>query len=184
VLCDSKSNRAASLKVLAVAGALVYVLFVVGCGLAGHYIQATTSMKPIIDVGDHIVTIELKSDLLNPIKRFDIVTYKAQPNNGRIGPEVIMIHRVIGLPNEKVEIRGGQIIVSDKVLDEPFDKISGGIDYPAIQIEEGEYFLLGDNRPGSLDSRYWIRPTIKREDILGKATKIIHKSDWESGRRW
>ena len=70
------------------------------------------------------------------------------------------------------------------VLDEPFEKTIGGIDFPATQISENEYFLLGDNRPNSLDGRYWNKPTIKREEIYGKVNTIIHKEDWDNGKRW
>ncbi len=47
------------------------------------------------------------------------------------------------------------------------------VNFPAVTIPENEYFLLGDNRPRSLDSRYWKPPTIKGKEILGKVVQII-----------
>lgn len=165
---------------------LVLCCLAINCGVAGHYIQSTSSMMPNIGIGDHFTTIEIKNNELNPIERFDIVIYKPQPSKIDVGAieNTRFAHRVVGMPNEKIEIKKGGIYINDKLLDEPFEKTIGGIDFPATQISENEYFLLGDNRPNSLDSRYWNKPTIKREEIYGKVNTIIHKEDWDNGKRW
>lgn len=165
---------------------LVFCCLAIGCGLGGHYIQSTNSMSPAIGIGDHFTTIEIESKTLNPIERFDIVIYKPQPNKTKLETEenTKFAHRVIGMPNEKIEIKKGAIYINDKLLDEPFEKNVGGRDYPATVIPENEFFLLGDNRPNSLDSRYREKPTVKREDIYGKVTTIINKEDYENGKRW
>jgi len=163
---------------------LVFCLLAIGCGLGGHYIQSTGAMIPTIGIGDHLGTFEIKSNSVNSIERFDIVVYKSQPNKANVSEDAYFIHRVVGLPNEKIETKEGKVFINDKVADEPFEKIPGGIDFPATKIPEDEYFLLGDNRPQSLDSRYWNKPTIKREDIRGKVTTIIHKEDWDKRKRW
>lgn len=158
----------------------------ISCGIAGHYTQSTSSMMPNIGIGDHFSTIEITSKELNPIERFDIVVYKPQLSKVDVGAEenTKFVHRVIGLPNEKLEIKKGAIYINEKLLNEPFEKTVGGVDFPPTQILENEYFLLGDNRPNSMDSRYWNKPTIKREEIYGRVTTIIHKEDWEKGKRW
>lgn len=165
---------------------LVFCCLAIGCGVAGHYVQPTGSMIPNIGIGDHLTTIEIKNNELNPIERFDIVVYKPQPSKIDVGAteNVRFAHRVIGMPNEKIEIKKGEIYINDKLLSETFERNIGGIDFPATQIPEGAYFLLGDNRPNSLDSRYWNKPTIRREEIYGKVNTIIHKDDWDKGKRW
>lgn len=95
----------------------------IGCGFYRHYIQSTDSMLPAIGIGDHLGSINIKSDSVNPIKRFDIVVYKFQPNKVDVGEGAYLVHRVIGLPNEKVEVKAGKVFVNDKILDEPFEKI-------------------------------------------------------------
>jgi signal peptidase I len=141
-------------------------------------------MSPTINIGDHLGTVEIKSNKLNPIERFDIVVYKAQPTKINVGEVKYLAHRVVGLPNEKIEIKKGAVFINDKLLEEPFERNVGGPDFPAPTIPENEYFLLGDNRPNSLDSRYWNKPTIKRENIYGKVTTIVRKEDYDKGKRW
>ena len=175
------------MKTFTVCTILIFCCLAIGCGIAGHYIQSTNSMSPTIGIGDHFTTIEIKNNDINPTKRFDIVVYKPQPSKEKIGldEKTKFAHRVIGMPNEKIEIKRDEIYINDKLLNESsFEKNVGGIDFPATSIPENEYFLLGDNRPNSLDSRYWIKPTIKREDIYGKVNTIIHKEDWDKGKRW
>ncbi|MBA3785512.1 MAG: signal peptidase I [Acidobacteria bacterium] len=174
------------MRVFVVCTILVFCCLAIGCGLGGHYVQSTDSMSPTIGIGDHFTTIELKSKTLNPIERFDIVVYKPQPSKANIETEenTRFTHRVIGLPNEKIEIKKSVIYINNKLLGETFEKIAGGIDYPATAIPDNEYFLLGDNRPQSLDSRFWNKPTIRREDIYGKVNTIVHKEDWDKGKRW
>lgn len=166
---------------------LVFCCLAIGCGIGGHYVQSTVSMLPNIATGDHVGTVEIKSNSLNPIERFDIVVYQAQATKHKVDFDIkstVFIHRVIGMPKEKFEIKEGKVFINDKLLDEGFQKINGGEDFPAVNIPESEYLLLGDNRPQSLDSRYWNKPTIKREDIRGKVTTIIHKEDYDKGKRW
>ncbi len=133
------------MRTFIVCAILVFCCLVIGCGVYGHYVQATDSMLPTIGIGDHLVTIEIKSKYVNPIKRFDIVVYQAQPAKVKVEfneKTTIFVHRVIGLPNEKVEIKEGKVFINDKLLDETFQKIDGGVDFPVIIIPENEYFYV------------------------------------------
>ena len=174
------------MRALIVCTIFVFCCLAISCGIGGHYIQATNSMSPNIEIGDHFTTFEIKSNNLNPIERFDIVVYKPQPNKANLEGEkdTRLVHRVIGLPGEKIEIKKGAIYINGNLLDEPFKKNVGGIDFPATSIPENQYFLLGDNRPNSLDSRYWNKPTITREEIYGKVSNVIRKEDYDKGKRW
>ncbi len=164
---------------------LIICCLAISCGVAGHYIQSTGAMLPTIGIGDHLGTVEIKNEKLNPIERFDIVIYKPQSAKGLpLEENARFVHRVIGLPNETVEIKKGLIYINGNLIEEYFKKIEEEKDFPAVKIPEGEYFLLGDNRSESLDSRYWNKPTIKREDIYGKVGTIISKEDYDKGKRW
>ena len=65
----------------------------------------------------------------------------------------MMIKRLVGLPGETVAIRSGQVLINGEVLDEPYDVVQGGRDYAPVELGENAYFILGDNRPESSDSR-------------------------------
>lgn len=84
--------------------------------------------------------------------------------------------RVIGLPNEKVEIRDNAVFVNDVLLAEPFDKIVDTKDpkrnFGPIIVPQNEYFMMGDNRPESSDGRYWKRSTVNRDNIHSKIVEI------------
>ena len=155
---------------------LFFCCLAIGCkGFA--FRVPTENMLPTIQVGDTCVVDQYSSF---EIKRFDIVMFKAPESAKRMMREtgdIKYISRIIGLPKEKLEIRDNKIFINDKLLEESFEKIDEDNHnqkwVPAIVIPENEYFLLGDNRPRSLDSRYWKPATIKKEDILGKVIEIL-----------
>ena len=83
----------------------------------------------------------------------------------------IYIKRVIGLPGETVEIRDGKVYIddSDTPLDEPYVKGVPTGDYGPYVVPEGCYFMMGDNRNDSLDSRFWNNTYVKENKIIAKA---------------
>ena len=97
---------------------------------------------------------------LSSIDRFDIIVLKENDNNATI------IKRVIGMPGDKVKIRNNKIYINNKIIE---DKYAYGetSDYDEITLGDDEYFVLGDNRLISKDSRYF--GAIKKSDIKGKA---------------
>jgi signal peptidase I len=129
-------------------------------------------MSPTLKIGDVCSAGKIEN---SQIQRFDIVVFNMPEDIKKITGEkgnVKIISRIIGLSGEKIEIKQGKIYINDKLLDEPFEKVVDvEKDFSAIVIPENEYFLVGDNRPESLDSRYWKKPTINKEDIAGKISK-------------
>jgi signal peptidase I len=156
---------------------LVFCCLAIGCkGLA--YKVTTLSMSPTLNPGDAF-TVNPFAYKSNPIERFDIVVFEAPDDMKKllgVSGEMRFVMRVIGLPNEKVEIKDNKIYINDKLLDEPFEKVvdekDKKKDFPAVKIPENEYFLLGDNRPNSNDSRHYKLITIKKEVIYSKVLEI------------
>ncbi len=126
-------------------------------------------MSPALKIGD-VCKAESLAD--SSIERFDIVVFNMPEDIKKLTGEtgsVKIIARVVGLPGEKIEIRQGKTFINEKLLDENFEKATDTEkDFSAFVIPENEYFLLGDNRPQSLDSRYWKKPTVSRTEISGR----------------
>lgn len=100
---------------------------------------------------------------LNGIDRFDIVVI--QTDHAKI------IKRVIGLPGETIEYKDNKLYINDKEIEDPYGS-QVTYDFEKIEIPEDTYYVLGDNRTDSVDSR--ILGVIPRSDILGHATFIIY----------
>jgi signal peptidase I len=152
---------------------LVFCCLAIGCTGWAFKIR-TENMSPALKIGDTCVVNKFDGSAIN---RFDIVVFQMPEDVKKMSGEtgdIKIISRVIGLPNEKIEIRQGKVYINDKTLDEPFEKtLDTEKDFSAFVIPEDEYFLLGDNRPQSLDSRYWKKPTIAKQDISGKVAEVI-----------
>lgn len=88
------------------------------------------------------------------------------------GEKDIFIKRIVGLPGERLEIRGGQVYIDDQPLDEPYIAAPMLQDYDEIVIPEGHYMVMGDNRNNSHDSRASVVGPIPRDLIVGRAVAI------------
>jgi len=155
---------------------LIFCCLAIGCGF--HWVKVPTgAMQPTIPIDANVITNEAAYSSGKPIERFDIVIHKApiDENYKKLGIDenTKFIFRVIGLNGEKVEVKNGEVFINGNLLDEPFEKIPSSDNFKAVVIPDNEYFLLGDNRPESNDSRYWKTISIKRENILGKVVKIF-----------
>lgn len=154
----------------------VFCCLAIGCkGFA--FRTPSKNMQPAINPGDTCI-VDRFSEV--KIQRFDIVVFSAPETAKKISREtgdVKYMSRIIGLPNEKIEIKDSKVFINDKLLEEPFEKFTGDTDQrknvPAAVIPENEYFVMGDNRPFSFDSRSWNPATIRKEDVLGKVIEIL-----------
>lgn len=112
------------------------------------------SMKNTLKNGDILLLYKLSC-----INRFDIIVLDEEKDNEKI------IKRVIGLPGETVAIKKGKIYINDKVIDDEY-AYGQTSDYNKVTLRDDEYFILGDNRLISKDSRYF--GPIKDNEIKGK----------------
>jgi signal peptidase I len=163
-------------------GVIVVVALVVAVLLRTFVVQTfyipSQSMEPTLHVGDRILVSKL-SYHLHGIGRGDIIVFSRPPLEAETcgGPSVNdLVKRVIGLPGETISLHDGQVDINDKPLAEPWlpanDPTTPGPGATPFSLEKsykipaGEYFLMGDNRPESCDSRYW--GPIPRSLIVGK----------------
>ena len=112
------------------------------------------SMNKTFKNGDILILYKLSK-----IKRFDVIVLHEEKDNEKI------IKRVIGMPGDTVAIKDGEIYINDEKID---DEYAYGMtsDYERITLKSDEYFILGDNRLISKDSRYF--GPIKEKEIKGK----------------
>ncbi|SCP95441.1 signal peptidase I [Anaerobium acetethylicum] len=125
------------------------------------------SMSPTLADGDKILINRMIYKFGTP-KRFDIVVFKPNGNES----SHFYVKRVIGLPGETVQIKDGEIYIDGEVLEEETEAeeiLKPGTAEEPVRLEKNEYFVLGDNRNNSEDSRYANIGNVDIKDIRGKA---------------
>ena len=150
--------------------ALIAIIIVVPIRMfiAQPFIVSGSSMVPTFQNGEYLVIDEI-SYLLGTPKRDYVVVFR-NPNDTKI----FFIKRIIGLPGETVDVKSSENVVTiiNKEnpngfnLDQSFIKNTGGID-AHMELGDKEYFVMGDNRPASSDSRYW--GVVPKKLMIGRA---------------
>lgn len=124
------------------------------------------SMSPTLETGDYLLIDEVSYKLHNP-ERGDVVVFKAPPE-----PTKYFIKRIIGLPGETVSINGQTVTIKNQEHPEGFALSEKFIAHPSlnnieINVPKDQYFVMGDNRAGSYDSRSW--GTLPKANLKGRA---------------
>jgi signal peptidase I len=132
--------------VITVLPALLVALFINVFVAEAALVEHGPSMQPNLYRGDRVMT-EKVSYLLHPPRRGDVVIVE------RPGNEVSLIKRVVALPGETVEVRGGHTFINGRQIEEPWVTHFGGPNYPPTVVPPDHVFILGDNRGSSRDSR-------------------------------
>lgn len=151
----------------------LYILFVL-CAvyLVIHFVGQRTqvqgsSMEPKLSNEDNLIVDKISYRFHDP-ERFDIVVFPF-----RYEENIFYIKRVIGLPGETVRIdEKGNILINGEILEESYGKEviqSPGRAYEDIVLADDEYFLMGDNRNNSTDSRDPSVGNVRRDEIVGRA---------------
>ena len=137
-------------------------------------------MYPYIKEGESVI-VDLVSLHFTDIKRFDVVVAKNKKDDH------LWVKRVIGLPNDTIQFKNEQLYINGTLVQEPFlndryiasvlganDSMSFTKDTKEIKLQNDEYFLVGDNRIRSLDSRDPNIGPFSKEDIVGKGWLVIY----------
>ena len=154
------------------------------------------SMEPTLRIGDHLLVNKFIYGIKLPVWRRTIVPVTT-PERGDVIVFIYpvdqgkdFIKRIIGLPGERIEFLDQQLLVNGQPVEDPFgyysekkstaeNPDSGGRSWPVL-IPEGHYFVMGDNRDHSYDSRFW--GPVSSELVKGKAF-IIYWS-WPNWKRF
>ncbi len=138
---------------------LVFAFFILfGVFIAQPVVVEGTSMLPNLHEGERLIVDKLiyykfKSFAFGHLERGDVVVFWYPKN-----PDQSFVKRVIGLPGEKVDIVKGKVFIDDKELTEPYldpENNKSTANDKSIYVESNYYFVMGDNRDNSSDSRVW-----------------------------
>lgn len=130
-----------------------------------------SSMKPTIEGNDTIFVNKMAYAFTKP-KRYSVIAFQL----GGSELSKVYVKRVIGLPGETVQIVDGKVYINDKELtDDVIESniLTPGIAANKITLGENEYFVLGDNRNNSDDSRFSNVGIVKKENIIGSAWMVV-----------
>lgn len=131
------------------------------------------SMYPTLSDQDTIL-INKMAYLRKGPERFDVIVFEISGKEHSF----YSIRRVIGLPGEKVQIRDGYVYINDEKLEEPInldEVFIEGLGLDGVVLDEDEYFVLGDNRNDSEDSRFANIGNVVNTQIIGKAWLRLNK---------
>ena len=160
--------RSILLWILAVGGAIALAIFLVHFGLAKTTVDA--SMAPTLDDGDRILVDRVRYKIFKP-KRNDVIVF-CQDSDPDRKDAFYNVKRIVGLPGETVQIKNGGVFINGEEMTEAVnvDRIMiAGLATYEVKLGDDEYFVLGDSRNSSEDSRYASIGNIKKSEIIGYA---------------
>ena len=162
--------------------AVVVIALVVATGTRAYAVETfyvpSPSMTPTLMPGDRIIV----NKLATAMHRGDIIVFHDPPADG--GGPPTLVKRVIGLPGEVISSSGSQILIDGKPLNEPWLAPLLGMcaepsaRVPTTRIGPDHFFVMGDCRGNSDDSRFW--GTVSSSEIIGKVDLVI----WRNGHPW
>jgi len=153
-------------------GETIVVALVLALIIRAFFLQVfwipSGSMESTLEIGDRIVVNKIVYNF-QPPKRFEIMVFRAVPAMGEEKKD--LIKRVVGLPGETLELKDGILTINGQTVDYPAGmKETMRQDYAnfgPLDIPADSYFVMGDNRGASADSRYW--GFLPKKNLIGKA---------------
>ncbi|MFT5180111.1 MAG: signal peptidase I [Candidatus Paceibacteria bacterium] len=162
---DIKTKGSFFRELVMFVGISIVVILPIRFFIAQPFLVSGSSMEPTFETGEYLIVDQMTYKLSDP-KRGDVIIFRYPED-----PSKFFIKRIIALPGEKIEIRRGDVTIKtvggDIIeLDEPYVTKPLGVGQQT-QLDDTEYFVMGDNRLASADSRTW--GPLKEDLIIGRA---------------
>jgi signal peptidase I len=149
-------------------GETIVVAFIMALIIRAFFLQVfwipSSSMEPSLDINDRIVVNKVVYHFREP-QRFEIVVFRQVGENNPDKKD--LIKRLLGLPGEKLQVKAGVVYINDQPLEEKHQMNHDQAEFGPVTIPTDSYFMMGDNRPASADSRYW--GFLPKKNIIGPA---------------
>ncbi len=136
----------------------------------------SASMEPTLYPGDRMIVVKIG---LGTIHRGEVVVFRRPPGDKEDPGDEDLVKRVIGLPGQTIWSKGRTIYINGKPIAQPWlpKGEPPGAAIPRLKIPRNDYFVMGDNRPISYDSRFWHPHFVPRSYIIGEVVLVI----WRHG---
>ena len=152
-----------TLREILITIALALVIFLALQAMFQSVKVVGSSMEPSLEQGQYLLVSKASYWFRSP-QRGDVIIFHPPQD-----PDRDLIKRVIATPGDIVEVKDGKVYINDAPLEEDYISESPNYRFPAQQVPEDCYFVLGDNRNHSSDSHIWANPWLPEENIIGKA---------------
>jgi signal peptidase I len=177
----SRRHAAEWIVILLVA---VLASFLIRVYVAQTFVVPSGSMLPTLQVGDRLIVDKIPG-LAHSIHRGDIIVFHRAPGDTDT-QYPILVKRVIGLPGETISSKGDTIYINGRAIAEPWLAAMNttptcpqpDFDISTTHIKKGQYFVMGDCRGNSSDSRFW--GTVPTRNIIGRVFLVI----WRHNHPW
>lgn len=163
---DEKTTAQSIWELVRFAFIALIIVFPIRAFVAEPFVVSGGSMIPTFENGNYLIVDKISYKFNDP-KRNDVIVFK-YPND----TTKYFVKRIIGLPNETIDIKGSTVTITNSehpegfVIEEPYVKNTAN-NSTHFELKEDEYFVMGDNRSGSSDSRYW--GAVNKDLITGRA---------------
>lgn len=162
----TKKEENALVEIIKTLGTAAILAFGIRAFVAEARYIPSSSMEPTLQINDRLIIEKISYRFHSP-ERGDVVVFSPTAKLKEQNFKDAFIKRVIGLPGETVEVKGGKVYINGQALREKYIEQVPEYQYGPVVVPEGQYLVLGDNRNNSYDSHYW--GFVPKDNLIGRA---------------